>query len=318
MLGWRHASQYPVNMSLQFDMRPSVTKLSGEPLLVPGDVQLDGSMIHWADSKQAPPRRVIAPHDILQQFLKLADAKPLKIEAFARKWGILGICQHALPRTHNVWRASARDSIPLDGDGAPCEPLGMVADMRGYAGTEPIEAWQTWSQCARDTLALADAAHSDRKVSPEVWRRLFGTTPLDRQDARSLKKGTASAVQHWLEFGNVRPQFSWGASPIQIVYSGRDTWEPLPAAVPLRMGGRHGTTLFPELAVRMMMTVTRIDALAVCSSCNNPFIPPGRRPAAGRRRYCETCRKDGAPLRDAKRDSYARLKRGVRRRSTRT
>ena len=44
-------------------------------------------------------RRLIASEGMLESFIKLAQAPDRSIESFAKRWGVLGICEHGLKPT---------------------------------------------------------------------------------------------------------------------------------------------------------------------------------------------------------------------------
>src|SRR5215207_8145088 len=71
--------------------------------------------------------------DMLRRFAALADSPPQAFCAFARRWGLLIICdRHGLPISHN--RVNTRGPSEYD-DGPPCAPLND-----GSCGFEPIAA----------------------------------------------------------------------------------------------------------------------------------------------------------------------------------
>ncbi len=68
-----------------------------------------------------------------------------------------------------------------------------------------------------------------------------------------------------------------------------------------------GLSLFGALSLQLMLTVVRVDGLAVCSACGgggDAFVPE-RRPRPGRS-YCDACRKSGKAIRDASADHRRR------------
>jgi hypothetical protein len=67
-----------------------------------------------------------------------------------------------------------------------------------------------------------------------------------------------------------------------------------------------GLSLFGALTVQLLATVAG-SGVAVCSGCGNVFVPRGRRPGFGKRRYCPRCGRRAA-VRDAKADYRRRLR----------
>src|ERR1700682_234453 len=66
-------------------------EVAGDRLIVPGRAP-DGDS-DW--------KAVEAPDDLLRRFVALTGAKDEKILGFARRWGLLGLCEHGLPSEHN-------------------------------------------------------------------------------------------------------------------------------------------------------------------------------------------------------------------------
>jgi hypothetical protein len=90
------------------------------------------------------------------------------------------------------------------------------------------------------------------------------------------------AISDWLRWGDVRP----------ILTSDREGEQ----SMDFNVGG-----LFGALARQVQLAVGKRDALAICSECRQTYTPT-RRPNPHRRNYCEVCRADGVPQRDAARD----------------
>ena len=67
-----------------------------------------------------------------------------------------------------------------------------------------------------------------------------------------------------------------------------------------------GLSLLGALTVQLMSAATG-SALAICSACNDFFVPRRRLPAFGKRRYCSRCGR-AAAVRDAKKDYRSRLR----------
>src|SRR5437870_3100695 len=67
-------------------------------LLVPGEIAVErGRLVYRSDGWRERPQ---AP-GMLTDFLRLGDASPDRIAAYAATWGVLGICKDGWPYTHN-------------------------------------------------------------------------------------------------------------------------------------------------------------------------------------------------------------------------
>jgi len=220
------------------------------------------------------PRSVRAGRGMLEGFVRLADDETGdRIAAYARRWGFLDLCEHGLPASHN----------PAPGW---CRPLSLDEG-------EPVEGWRRWAGQARAILAILARLSAGEPGLDEDWQRVFAGSRLV---APWWREGTAesadgdrwrvrSVINDWTVLGNVRP---W------LVDYGPH----------LVIGGGG---LFGALAVQLVLLASGSDSVCRCSACGSPFVPTGRRPAAGRRRYCADCRERGVPVRDAKRDHRARM-----------
>lgn len=102
---------------------------------VPGAIEVkDGDLIYWSpfppDGKSG--RFIHSGPGLLDQFLKLADATPEKIRDYARRWGVLQICQHGLPASHNPQPVITPSMI----HGSWCRPVGKSGTF-----SDPLESW---------------------------------------------------------------------------------------------------------------------------------------------------------------------------------
>ncbi len=257
----------------------------------------------WLHSHAAPARRVTTPPTLLQQFIKLKDAPDSAIASFVKRFGILGICEHDLPRTHTRARVPVAKAQHLEhwDLNLGCLPGGFRHDRSGrWIGCDDLASYRSWAQEAADIQTLAAAVRHDRAINRDVWKRLTGDA--SGRSLASARNLVAIRVQSWLDHGSVSPQFSWSTDNRAVVRLGaRGTWEPLPSRVSVEWGPFHGTTLFPALALQLTLAVARTTGFAFCSGCGQSY-PPKRQPAVGRRSYCDECRQKKVPLRDAQRE----------------
>src|SRR6266511_423087 len=110
----------------------------------------EGGFLLWSvvDGSPKPGRRLVkSGGGLLEDFLDLgmADERslPKSVLRFARRWGVLNLCQHALPATHSrdCWHR-----LPL----RPAPRPGWLGAWR-----EPIEGWRIYAVKARTLLRLA-------------------------------------------------------------------------------------------------------------------------------------------------------------------
>lgn len=232
--------------------------------------------------------------DLIEKFIECAYAPALYIRGFALRHGILGICKHGLP---------CGESHPPPANAEPCQPLGW--DIRKPGGWEPIAAWRHYARVARAVVRIAERVRDGQPGSPEdvaaalmpvqapeTWDENAPRPPwLRRYDSvirPSLalhRELVASSVRGWLLIAGVRPRFVWNDLP-------RIDFE--------------CPTLFGILAVQLALAVAGSSGFQVCGSCGAVYMPR-RRPRAFERNYCEDCRKQGIPIRDAMRSYRARI-----------
>jgi len=179
---------------------------------VPEDIKLSGDMLVWRvrevflhdEISNALLRKKPSDPELLVRFTKLADAPPAEILKFARKWGVLGICKHLLPYTHNpppLFRGEKRFW---------CTP--MRNEDREF--WEPIDAWHVYSRQMQSMLRIAANLHQDRPGELNDWNILYDLGPAGNGCGQGLyliddRHMFAVLVNFWIKVGNVRPTFSW-------------------------------------------------------------------------------------------------------------
>jgi hypothetical protein len=238
---------------------------------------------------------------MLEEFVALADADENKYLEYACKWGLLELCkEHFEPTNHNY----------------NCEPV-VPSRMVVFGTTdkaakehretllsegEPIWAWRNQARFARALLNIAARLHQGEVGSDEDWNILHydeaGFLGWNHAEKRKEKNFSDIAFEksliadgvntYWLGSGGVQPRVYWKASRPFITFEC------------LKPYGK----LFANLAIQLMMAISQIDSLAICSVCGQSYMPK-RRPKHDQRRYCPDCKK--VALRDAAAD-YRRRK----------
>ena len=288
-------------LSDQFDEEGNLGSPAATDLLVvPAQIELDPDRdwLHW---EVAPNqlRYASPPRNLLWDFIKLSDASPERIRAFARNWGVLELCDtHSLPADHPRRSAFSSDSK------SKCRINHWLEGEKELA-REPLSAWRRFAGEAKAMLNVAAALHEGEKGKRKDWEQVVWSLQLDSRvpafkenlwwnlSVEEQKSWLAGQVTWWLRMGEVRPTLRWGRHSddsdlgISIAFFS------------------HGG-LFGELAVQLMLAIGKSKGLAICSNCAAPYLPT-RRPRADRRRYCQNCGPKAAP-RDASRDRYERIR----------
>jgi hypothetical protein len=263
---------------------------------VPKHIDIVSNELRWSRARGPAVRR---QGRLWGEFLALTgrEVTGAMILAFARRWGVLHLCAlHRLPWNHPpLGDQSVVPSATLSRFGVRCEPARRDVDHF----VEPLSAWQDWLNRARAVLEIAGRLEQRRQVEKALWRQAsdwpgletIGDRPGSAEGRRSDRQQLALVVNDWLRLGKVRLNVEWREERPTVFLGSGD--------------------LFGAIALQIALAVTHQEqGVALCSTwdCGNLF-PPGRRPQAGRRRYCPTCRERGIPEKDAAQDFRDRQRR---------
>ncbi len=270
------------------------TSIAAQEYYVPSRVEIIGDRLTW-DTSGASWRAQRPQSGLLDGFLTLSDASPDRIETYAARHGVLGLCQHGFPGPHQ-----------RSGVYSPGESVNQSCRRPGH---EPLPRWRELAAQANALLRIAaDLPTSDDPQAQrtelaallrhkEDWKVLGHRVPKVPR-SRSVQPARPSAmvagiISQWLAWGGVRPVVAW------------------PAARP-RMELWLGS-FFGALALDLAFAVTGTRGVAFCAECGRPFIP-GRRIAATDKRahFCDACRSAGVPQRRASQRFYQRRTRSKR------
>lgn len=284
----------------------------GGRLLVPGGIEVKGECLCWdllgRDGKR--PRYVRPSPDMLDSFIRLADASERKILAFARKWGVLGLCEHDYPCTHDT-SCSPKGISPEELRGA------KLKLQKRFRCSEPLETWRGSARSFEGLLRIAAQIQQGKRGDPLDW--LFsGVVSIELVDGNEVvprevvsmirenlhvdfsqllslspnkeaeKQHLARTLNFYLGSGGVAPN----------VEVREDSWE---------ITLSSGLFILGALSVQLMLAICRTEGLGLCTACGNAFVVTGRRPSRNRRSYCERCGKRAADA-DAARDYRRRRK----------
>lgn len=218
---------------------------------VPADIRLSGEKLCYGEFGGPSQKWTIAPKvKLLTDFLALADAPPHAIEQYAKRWGVLGFCQH-----------NVDPNIPLV-MGHPYQP-GLGNEPCQFLHAEPLECWRRY---ARLFCALLDQAAVLRKR-----RRL---RPRSKRAYNELRENLRHCDWVVRYFGCLRPVLVVENGKFDIKLGGRFLTTGLSAA----------------LTTQLLFTLAGGSGLATCSNptCGRLF-PPKRRPRVGENSYCPNC-----------------------------
>lgn len=251
----------------------------------PAHVEIEGRWLTW--NPKTPGRRLNSPSkNLLLGFANLARESDNDFDKavlrYARRWGVLGLCEHDLPGTHGLHRSAPRFADATRGCHGWRLPDGCHA--------EPVEPWRVLARQADAMLCGAVAINDGEPVSPEgcaalkglcppgFWPRnpvrdqqsgqrrrmadseLVGVTgaigPITMRVFRDDKDAVAFAVRRWLDMADIRPVFTWS-----------DRTD----------SGFGARTLFGALALELVTLLgNRVAQPKVCAYCNLYYEPKPR------------------------------------------
>lgn len=263
--------------------RPYPGRLNRVPAVI--DLKDDVITWRWGDKHEENPDRPPAKApDLLLEFARLSDPKSGadRILAFAKKWGVLEICHHGLPYSHNHLQEYF---LPNN----YCTPLRYSDGDRRYY--EPIRRWWFFAAQARALLSVTARLRQGKPGLRKDWMVIFNWRPEDMHPPRFHgvdcdidRQLVVYMVNRWLALGNVRPVLQRDGERVFVTFD---------------------TNLFGVLASQLMTAVSGTNRLGSCSACGMLYAPR-RQPKSKQRNYCQGCREKKVPLRDAKADQRGR------------
>jgi hypothetical protein len=239
---------------------------------------------------------------MLDAFLKLKTDS--QIVAFAKKWGFLGLCCGHPDKPAPHARGHGVTSREQDGR--------LVLSCGEPGESEALTVWRSYVRQFRAILNLAAAAHRGLAAEDQDLRdvlppglldghvrsgRLTFSNPGGRVNTIvpvlqlvPLQQLVAGKVTELMVFADLKVGLFWnGAEPPKV----------LTYSFPF--------TLLGALTLKLAYAVAGQPDAYRCAGCSVDLdISDRRRPAQGRRAYCEECREKGIPQRDATRDSRDR------------
>lgn len=258
-------------------------------LWIPRQIAVQKGVLRWDDSAGYSPKAVdlvAGDEGFLRGFLALKEASTPRILAYARSWGVLGLCRHGLPFTHGpVWEQ--REKQHLEKTGRWVAPTTICSRP---VKREPLQAWRRYARVAEAMLNVAAALSTNRPPQAQDCRDLSleslpGSIRWTRRFARDV---LLNQLDEWLEMGVVTVRLRRAEKVSEL------------GAVSLQLGRAVSPNLFAALAAQLLLALTRSDSLYICASCGLPYVRSRqkRRPKRGQRNYCSDCGR-AAALRDA-------------------
>jgi hypothetical protein len=247
---------------------------------VPVEIEVVDNAVVWS----ADCKSVRYGVGLLTDFVELYDSSDDEIVRYARQWGVLGICKHGLPASHNHYPFGVQEGV------RGCTPL--KSDRGEFWHRDPIDGWRDISRKLKAALDIGAQLNQENPGTEDDWSVIVDID-MDDPPWRSVHKARTRLswyLDQLLSLGQVRPDVRWDAGRVQ--------WQ-------LRLAAHSVPNLFGLVSLSLVQSICRRD-LVICSSCCKAYTPP-RRPNQSRRNYCENCGLSEAQ-KDASRE-YRRRKR---------
>lgn len=293
------------------------SKFPTAALQIPSDFEIRGDHLYWAwhgfeaGASMGPfVPRYVSPDGMLDRFIGIRTSRD--VIGFVRRYGVLGICEHGVPASHNT------PALPgsVGGLDLGCSPLSdEVRDPRDFSSwtlftfREPIAAWMRAVRAANAILHLATVLYEGRRLSGEerrwVWKLAWGGLVLvggtserldpkeelaaealsERQEQEEPKGLLTAVVNWWLYVGHAGVTLEW---PSDFETPTLKLAGVMPPYVPATFG---------VLAGQLMLAVTGARAMPICSGCGRPYVRKKRyQPKRFKGvNYCPTCNEKGIP-----------------------
>ncbi len=206
-------------------------------------------------------------------FANLADASNDAFLEFALKWGVLGVCRHKLPVSHQV---------------PACLPRCVAGEF-----VEPIAYWRGRARYVRAILNVKASLTQDELGARSDWRIIWpANPPADRTDAtRSL----AIVASNFLSQVNVQLGLFDIDNRLTIQFiSGNffDLLKAMSANEDISSWLSTSGNLLAEIAVGTALALQEGPGWTVCSApeCRRLYRPKRHTPE-GRLHFCPDCGK---------------------------
>jgi hypothetical protein len=256
-------------------------------------VRLERDCLHFRP--QGPLRVATGRRErLVFDFANLADASKDAFLEFARRWGVLGLCEHKRPVFHQV---------------PPCLPR-----RAGSEFVEPIAYWRNRARHIRAILNVKGSLKRDKLGARCDWKTIWpGKPPADRTDAANALAIVTSIL---LSQVNVQPALLYLDNRLTIKFVGGnffDLLNAMSANEDLKSWLSTSGTLLAEIAVGTALALQEGTGWTLCSTpeCRRLYRPKRHTPE-GRLHFCPDCGKRAAWRLSKRRQAAKRKKESSR------
>jgi hypothetical protein len=266
---------------------------------VPRNIELtdrDGdACLVWRRGQSKQFRQVSGSRSaVLLEFARLRSANDGAILAFARKYGVLGLCLHGRPFTHARPRFGPEE---LHGTGmrSGCEPLGkeflrdwrlLSAEIHAVVVDHRRLGSGSYFGAMVDRNITAQAAESiDRKIGMKDPEAAFERKKhaLRKQVRNALSQGSRERLintsRRWVNDSGLFPEWQY-----HVIRSRKRS----SISTVVQPAG-----LFDALALQLLLMSTQSESLKACSECGMFFVRR-RRERKGLNTFCPGCGRPAA------------------------
>ena len=255
------------------------------PLRVQADSKRELLVWYQPHGDEVIDRKVRPQRAMLRKFVTLGAADASMIVAYAKQWGVLGVCeQHHVPGDHSSWDSGAfvstctvasLEKVSL----SPNDPVEWHNHPDSFAW-EPLETWRIFARIFRAIITISNGVQNGGPVDAKYWTDLYAASipndiPPRPNNNQTVALAVSIEISKWLKVAGASPEYSWspGASRLQF--------QP------------HG--LFGALVLALAASLSASNNVAICFHCKREYFPE-RQPRATGRHFCEECREGGKPV----------------------
>ncbi len=270
-----------INMTAKLFSGGLSNNLYTDKLLIPKDMFIEireGYLVGKAKTTEV--REESIDKFVLEDFLSLSEGKPEYILDFARKWGMLGLCKHGLPASHDLPTISIEEFNKQE----ICHPVGR----------ELLEDWREYARLLRALIRIATRLRKRESGSTEDWAIAGQQEESLQSDLQKQQILLSNVFSRLLYVSDIRPFIKWESFSNSV-------------AVPFGYSPKSG--LFGALALQALFIVTN-KSMVACAECGDIFEPE-RRPREGEQSYCIICGR-AAAMREASRRYRSRQKQKIK------
>ena len=272
---------------------------------LPHDIKINGKNLIYRIDELTIRKKSVNPDkepNLLSDFIRLSEEQNgrglERIVDYARRYGVLGICKHKVPSSHNrppYMPDFSTDFYDLISEiHEYCRP--EKEEIEGHQfEAEPLDAWLSFSREAKAIVQLSSELRGESKGDQKDWQVLDRWTGLHRVPS-SIANGKlllSSVINRWLEMCGVIPQFDWSNNSRLYLSS--------PSKSPVYTG------LPGALVVRLLMLMSQSQRTAFCAGCGKLiFLRQGQNLRLNS--YCNSSHCQKAKVAAAARGFYEREK----------